>query len=159
MTVLSTYWKQQIIFIMKFFCLSLLLLSVSRVLLSVWQWERVADFQALSKIIVGGLRIDIASLCQLIAIPILLLILLPLTPLKGVYLHRFIRIWCWLILLFLVVMEVSTPVFIVEYDTRPHRLFFEYLKESQRNHGNDSWSVFCCFSAGFKRRSTTCLEN
>ena len=148
MTVLSTYWKQQIIFIMKFFCLSLLLLSVSRVLLSVWQWERVADFQALSKILVGGLRIDIASLCQLIAIPILLLILLPLTPLKGVYLHRFIRIWCWLILLFLVVMEVSTPVFIVEYDTRPHRLFFEYLRNPKEIMGMIVGVYFVVFLLG-----------
>ena len=148
MTVLSTYWKQQIIFLVKFFCVSLFLLSVSRILLSIWQWERVIDFQAFSKIIVGGLRIDIASLCQLIAIPILLLILLPLTPLKGVYLHRLIRIWCWLILIFLVVMEVSTPVFIIEYDTRPHRLFFEYLSRPKEIMGMIFGGYFVVFLLG-----------
>jgi len=31
---------------------------------------------------------------------------------------------CWF---FLVLMEVSTPQFMVEYDTRPNRLYFEYL--------------------------------
>src|SRR5690606_23824359 len=43
---------------------------------------------------------------------------------------RFTFAWCLLVLL-----EVSTPQFIMEYDTRPNRLYVEYLKHPREVFG------------------------
>ena len=77
----------------------------------------------LAPLLVGGLRIDVCLLSMVIALPAVF------SPWFG---HRawaaratawWFRVW-WMLY---VLLEVSTPQFIAEYDTRPNRLYFIYL--------------------------------
>lgn len=111
-----------------FLLFTLVMLSCSRLLLVAWQWSRVAAVDGLWPVLGYGLRFDIIVSCWFIVLPVLVDLLLP--PWQLVQ-----RIWRtieagWFALLFglLVYMEVATPSFIKQYDTRPNRIFFEYLK-------------------------------
>lgn len=103
------------------------LFSISRLGLSLWQFERVSDAQGWWNVFASGLRVDIASVCYLFILPALLTSFLSGEHLAG-------RIWSWILRLWItgglwliVYMEVATPAFIIEYDLRPNRLFIEYL--------------------------------
>jgi phosphoglycerol transferase MdoB-like AlkP superfamily enzyme len=107
----------------RFLLLALVFLTLSRLGLSLWLWSRVQPAGGLWPILWGGWRIDLSLLALICAVPTLL------WPWLG---HRqwptCITAWwyraCWLLF---VLLEVSTPQFIVEYDTRPNRLYVEYL--------------------------------
>lgn len=108
---------------LRFWLASLVLLSASRLALMAWHIDRVAAADAWWPILVGGLRFDIVALCML-SLPVALL-----APWLGHSLlaNRLTAYWyraCWLLLAFL---EIITPTFIQEYDTRPNRLLVEYL--------------------------------
>jgi phosphoglycerol transferase MdoB-like AlkP superfamily enzyme len=107
----------------RFLLLALVFLTLSRLGLSLWLWSRVQPAGGLWPILLGGWRIDLSLLALICAVPALL------WPWLG---HRrwptcltawWYRIW-WLLF---VLLEVSTPQFILEYDTRPNRLYVEYL--------------------------------
>ena len=107
----------------RFIVAALVFLTLSRVGLSLWQGTRVHDAGGIWPILLGGWRIDLSLVAMIVAWPALL------SPWLG---HRewptritawWLRFW-WLAF---VLLEVSTPQFIVEYDTRPNRLWFEYL--------------------------------
>ncbi|WP_212637627.1 LTA synthase family protein [Desulfocicer vacuolatum] len=66
-------------------------------------------------------------ICYLISIPVLLAPLLNGFKKTHTLWRTFAGLWFSCSLLFLFFMEVVTPFFIVEYDTRPNRLFVEYL--------------------------------
>jgi len=107
----------------RFWIAGLLLLTVSRLGLMAWQGARVEAVAGWWPILVGGLRFDIVVLAML-SVPVAVL-----APWLG---HRWLAIrltsaWyiaAWLLLAFL---EVITPAFIQEYDSRPNRLLVEYL--------------------------------
>src|SRR5690606_1802903 len=71
----------------------------------------------------GGLRIDAAQIAMLAGVPALL------GPWIGHYpwADDVVMPWFLLTWFFIVLMEVSTPQFIAEYDTRPNRLYVQYL--------------------------------
>jgi len=99
------------------------MLTFSRLCLVAWQWPRVSAVDGLWPVMFGGLRIDLVMLGMMIALPA------GLAPWFGHFaLAEKITVWwfrlCWF---FLLLLEASTPQFIVEYDTRPNRLYFEYL--------------------------------
>ena len=71
----------------------------------------------------GGLRIDVSFLAMIVAVPAVLSPWLGHRPWPT----RITAWWLRLAWLLLVLLEVATPQFIVEYDTRPNRLFVEYL--------------------------------
>ncbi len=107
----------------RFLLLVVIFLTLSRLALSVWLWSRVQPAGGLWPIVLGGWRIDLSLLAMVCALPLLL------SPWLG---HRrwptcftawWYRVW-WLLF---VLLEVSTPQFILEYDTRPNRMFVEYL--------------------------------
>jgi phosphoglycerol transferase MdoB-like AlkP superfamily enzyme len=112
--------------IVGFILLGVLALSVSRVLLIAWQWERVHVNHSLLSMLVQGLRSDLMTL-GIFAAPALLL----LPPLLAIgRLKWWIRLCCaWLSvsLLLIIFLELATPQFLMEYDSRPNRLFLEYL--------------------------------
>ena len=103
---------------------SLGLLTLSRCLLASWQWQRVRQAGGIGPILKGGLRIDAHQIAIFAGIPALL----------GPWLGHFpiaVMItgwWFQLAWFLLVLLEVSTPQFIAEYDTRPNRLYVEYLQ-------------------------------
>ena len=109
--------------IWRFAAAVLVFLTLARLAFSAWQWTRVHDAGGLWPVLLGGWRIDLSLLAMVIAVPALL------APWLG---HRawptrltawWLRLW-WLLY---VLLEVSTPQFLIEYDTRPNRLYFEYL--------------------------------
>ena len=99
------------------------MLTLVRLALVAWQWPRVSAVDGFWPVMIGGLRIDLVMLGMMIAIPA------GFSPWFGhfAWAEKLTAWWfrvCWFLLLLL---EVSTPQFIIEYDTRPNRLFFEYL--------------------------------
>lgn len=109
-----------------FALIDLILLSTSRLMLSLWQSDRTFSSVDYGKIFFGGFRIDISAVCYLLA-PALLLITFS-TLLKS---NRYIRLPLKVYLvggsMLFLFFELITPTFILEYDLRPNRLFIDYL--------------------------------
>lgn len=118
----------------RFILASMLLLLVSRVALCVWQYRRVRDAGGLWPILRGGLRIDASFLAMVAGFPLLLAPWLGMFAWAQVITLYWFSVW-WLVL---VLLEVATPQFIVEYDSRPNRLFVAYLG-SPREVGSMLW--------------------
>ncbi len=114
-------------FIISAFCL----LTISRCLLSAWQWSRVKQAGGIGPILLGGLRIDANQIAMLAGIPAVLAPWLGHFPLAVAVTAW----WFGLAWMLLVLLEVSTPQFIDEYDTRPNRLYIEYLQHPQEVFG------------------------
>ncbi|MBB5214855.1 hypothetical protein [Parapusillimonas granuli] len=119
--------QQTLIFIIS----SLGLLTLSRLSLVAWQWQRVSAGGGLWPVLKGGLRIDATLVAMLAGLPLLL------SPWLGHYELASIITTAWLLVswFLLVLLEASTPQFIVEYDTRPNRLYVEYLKHPKEVFG------------------------
>lgn len=107
--------------------LGLVILSLSRVGLVLWKFDRVLDTGALLSVLIQGVRVDIMQFGLIALIPVMFA---PLLAIK-----RLFNLWKWLTygwvsvaMVFLVFLEASTPGFIMEYDVRPNRIFVEYLK-------------------------------
>ncbi|WP_029147716.1 LTA synthase family protein [Methylophilus sp. 5] len=109
------------------FISGLLLLSLSRLGLVAWKWERVQATGELCQILLQGVRVDVIQLGLLALIPVLLSPILALPKLFKVW-RGFTFWWVLLSLVLLVFLEAATPGFILEYDVRPNRIFVEYLK-------------------------------
>jgi phosphoglycerol transferase MdoB-like AlkP superfamily enzyme len=114
--------------ILSFFIVMLAVLLLSRFGLMVWQWDRVVAANGIWPILLGGLRMDLMVLAQLTLLPAIV------TPFFSSD-TRLSRVWRYLLAVWLtfwlvvfVVLEVASPSFILEYDTRPDRLFVEYLQ-------------------------------
>ncbi|EJL6400189.1 LTA synthase family protein [Vibrio navarrensis] len=113
--------------ILAFAIVALGLLTASRVLLAVWQADRVSAAEGWLNLIVQGIRVDIATLSWLFILPALLAALFPVQGIFGKIWRILLRLWLVAGLWILVYMELATPPFIMEYDLRPNRLFVEYL--------------------------------
>ena len=107
--------------------LGLIILSLSRIGLVLWKFDRVHSTGELLAVLYQGVRVDVIQLALIALIPILLA---PLLAIK-----RFFTAWKWLTyvwvlvaIVLLVFLEAATPGFIMEYDLRPNRIFVEYLK-------------------------------
>jgi phosphoglycerol transferase MdoB-like AlkP superfamily enzyme len=109
------------------YMISLPILSLSRIGLMIWQSERVAATGAWLEMLLQGVRIDIIQLGLLAIIPLLIA---PLFAHKKAWAwwKKFTYIWVAISVVLLVFMEAASPGFISEYNTRPDRLFIEYLK-------------------------------
>ncbi len=106
--------------------LGVLALGLSRGLLIAWQWQRVVATDSVLSMLVQGLRSDLMTL-GLFATPAL--VLLPPLLLIG-RVNWWLRVCCvWLgaSLIAIIFLELATPQFLMEYDSRPNRLFVEYL--------------------------------
>ena len=108
-------------------------------MLCIWHQRRVKAAGGLWPIIKGGLRIDATLIAMMAGLPILL------GPWFGHYhlADTLTEIWLLTAWSLLVILEASTPQFIIEYDTRPNRLFFQYLKHPRE--------VFGMLWKGYKR--------
>ncbi len=107
-----------------FIICGLTVLTTSRIALTIWQKARVKTAKNLSAIFIGGLRIDALMLAILAGIPLLL------SPWFGhiEMASKLNSAWLLIAWFFLIMLELSTPNFILEYDVRPNRLYIEYLK-------------------------------
>ena len=107
----------------RFWWAALLMLTLSRLCLVAWQWPRVSAVDGVWPILFGGLRFDLVILGMMIVLPA------GLAPWFGHFsIAEKITAWwfrvCWFLL---VLLELSTPQFITEYDSRPNRLSVEFL--------------------------------
>jgi len=111
--------------LMLFFAI-LIIGGLSRVLLVAWQFDRVVETSVWPDIFLHGLRVDLI-MAGMAVVPLLILL-----PILG---HRFswtawkrlAGLWALVVVFGFLFMELATPTFIAEYDTRPNRLFIEYL--------------------------------
>jgi phosphoglycerol transferase MdoB-like AlkP superfamily enzyme len=111
-----------------FFAFALILtLTISRLLLVVWQWERVTDVNMLAPVFVQGLRFDLVLLGLSLVIPVLLFPILATTRWTFPAWQLVLRVYLPVVFVLVLFMELSTPSFIDQFDSRPNRLFFEYL--------------------------------
>ena len=110
-----------------FVILALAGLTLSRLALMLWQWERVQAAGNPAWMLVQGVRADLILLGLLLAIPVLLAPLLAISRWKILW-RRFSYVWCLIALTLLIFIELSTPSFLLQYDVRPNRLYIEYLK-------------------------------
>ncbi|CAM4167127.1 LTA synthase family protein [Shewanella livingstonensis] len=113
--------------IIIFSVMSLIILSVSRLGLSLWQADRVSDAQGWGYIFVQGLRVDFASVCWLWGIAALGTVIFSGEHLVGRAWVMILRLWLTLGLWVIIFLEASSPSFIAEYGFRPNRLYVEYL--------------------------------
>lgn len=109
----------------NFFLIGLIITTLSRIILFFVFKERVTEIEDYWRIFTIGLRFDLIMLCYLAVLPAALISLLPDSILK--YLNGFLNIYFILFLFLFFFMELSTLNFIHEYDTRPNRLFLDYL--------------------------------
>ncbi|MBY7901402.1 LTA synthase family protein [Vibrio fluvialis] len=109
-----------------FALIDLVLLSLSRLMLSVWQSERVFSTTDFGQIFIGGLRIDISSIGYLFA-PALLLVIAATLLRATRYIRLPLKVYLVGGSLLFLFFELITPTFILEYDLRPNRLFIDYL--------------------------------
>ena len=103
------------------------LLTLSRLALSFWMSDRVDAVNGWLTIVLQGIRIDVATLCILLIIPVSISILLS-GPKWLLQIWSFIvKLWLTLVVFLMIYMELTTPSFIAEFNIRPNRLFIEYL--------------------------------
>lgn len=113
--------------IVRMIFIGLITLSVSRILLLAWQYDRVAPTQELLNILLQGVRADLILMCMGAALPVLLALAWGNKWFKNSW-FKFTYWWCLIWLILVLFLELSTPSFIMQYDTRPDRLYIEYLK-------------------------------
>ncbi|QOY96715.1 LTA synthase family protein [Massilia sp. UMI-21] len=106
--------------------LGLAILSLSRLGLAAWQWDRVQATGIAGALFLQGLRADLILLGYFLVIPLLLAPLLA-HRVTARFWRRATVGWATFALVFIVFMELSSPQFIMQYDVRPNRLFIEYL--------------------------------
>ncbi|CAM3699819.1 Lipoteichoic acid synthase 2 [Vibrio aerogenes CECT 7868] len=106
---------------------ALIMLTLFRTGLALWQFDRVSAHDAWSQLLLNGLRVDIATVCWLLIVPAFLSCWLSGIRRLEPFWSLILRLWITGGLMFLIFMEVATPTFIAEYDLRPNRLFIEYL--------------------------------
>jgi len=113
--------------VLVFFVLGMGVLSLSRLMLSLWKSAEISQVGGWGEVLLQGLRVDVASLCLLLAPFAALLLLLP----QRCYHWRWIGItsaaWLATVLTLLASLELATPDFMAEYGLRPNRMFLEYL--------------------------------
>lgn len=107
--------------------LMLLVLSISRLGLFIWQFERVSASGKFLELLLQGVRADLILIGIWLVIPVLAVPLFARAS-TFTYWRKFCHYWALLGLLAIVFIELSTPQFILQYDVRPNRLYVEYLK-------------------------------
>ncbi len=108
------------------YVVGLLILSLSRLLLFIWQYDRVEASGNILQLILLGIRADIIQMGYL-SIPLLLLAPLFINRLGIAVWIKLQSVWLIVAITYIVFMEAVTPAFILQYDLRPNRLFVEYL--------------------------------
>ena len=120
--------RRSVLFPILFFVgINLLILSLSRLGLSLWQSERVSAVDGWLPLFLQGIRIDISALCWLFGVSALFTVLFLNNNTLGNVWRIILRIWFTAGSVFILFMEAATPNFIETFDLRPNRLFIEYL--------------------------------
>lgn len=111
--------------IVSFFLIGLCITTISRILLFFIFKERVVENPNYGQLFLIGFRFDLILMSYIAFLPAVLLSLLPDSVLQ--YIKKFFNIYFIFFLFLFLLMELSTLDFINQYDTRPNRLFLDYL--------------------------------
>lgn len=111
--------------VINFFFIGLLITTLSRFVLFLIFNERVTQTPDYWLIFPIGLRMDIILLSYISFLPTLLLSVLPDNYLQKI--RRFFSFYFLTFLFILFFLELASFDFINEYDTRPNKLFIDYL--------------------------------
>jgi phosphoglycerol transferase MdoB-like AlkP superfamily enzyme len=111
--------------LVNFLLIGLIILTVSRFILFLFFRSRITETPNYGYIFPIGLRMDLIVLCYLLFLPLALIALVPDSFLKKI--QGFLTVYFILFLTMILFMELSTLDFIKEYDTRPNKLFIDYL--------------------------------
>ena len=111
--------------VLNFILIGLLITTLSRIFLFAMFKNRVVSTEDFWMIFPIGLRMDLIILSYLSFLPTLLICLLPDKALFKI--RKFFSFYFILFLFLLLFMELATRDFINEYDTRPNKLFVDYL--------------------------------
>ena len=109
-----------------FALLAVIALTLSRGALIAWQWQRVDATDDLWLLLLQGLRNDLMTIA-LCAAPAVLALPLFLALGRVQLWVRIASVWLGVCLVTVFFLELATPQFLIEYDSRPNRLFVEYL--------------------------------
>lgn len=111
--------------LLSFILIGLLITTISRVVIFLLYKERIVEVEEYWNIFPIGLRFDLIMLSYLSFLPAMMLIFLPhklLVKCNGFLAGYFI-----LMLSIFLIMELATTDFMFQYDTRPNRIFLDYL--------------------------------
>jgi phosphoglycerol transferase MdoB-like AlkP superfamily enzyme len=111
--------------VIAFFGFALIIFLTSRVTLLTLYWDRISAVDSFWMIFPLGLRMDVVFLSLLVFIPTLLLMLLPSRAIRA--LAPLLAAFFAVLSAAVVYMEVATIPFVEQYDSRPNRIFVDYL--------------------------------
>lgn len=111
--------------VINFFLIGLLITTLSRLLLFFVFMTRVTQTPDYWMIFPIGLRMDIILLSYISFLPTFLLVVLPDNYLQKI--KKFFSIYFLFFLFLLFFVELASYDFINEYDTRPNKIFIDYL--------------------------------
>ena len=109
------------------YLIGLPIFSLFRLVLVIWQSERVMATDQIVQVFSQGLRVDLILLGLIVLIPLLISPLFTLYKAWSQW-RFFTFIWLIISITLIVFLEMASFGFIAEYDVRPNRLFIEYLK-------------------------------
>jgi phosphoglycerol transferase MdoB-like AlkP superfamily enzyme len=106
---------------------TLAILWLSRAGMAIWQADRISQAQAWPHIWLQGMRFDAVLLGMIWVFPAAITPWMSLhSATQKIWAHA-LRWYGGVVLLLVAFMELSTPAFIAQYDSRPNYLFIEYL--------------------------------
>ena len=111
--------------VFNFILIGLLILTLNRIFLFTIFNERVIETEHYFQLFSIGLRFDLILLCYISFLPFVLITFLPNLILNRT--SKFFNIYFIFFLFLILVTELATLDFIHQYDTRPNRLFLDYL--------------------------------
>ena len=112
--------------VLGFLLIGMAALSLSRMVLIAWQWPRVDVTNSLFSMLLHGWRSDLITL-GIFAAPIVVLLPVFVAIRRIDWWSRVAFVWLTFSLTAILFMEFASPQFISEYDSRPNRIFIEYL--------------------------------
>ena len=121
-----TRWAGPYISLVHMLLIGLAALSLSRLALVAWQWERVKAAGIVGTMLVQGVRADLILLGYVLVIPVVLAPLLAHAITARLWKNVVVS-WAALALVTILFLELSSPQFIMQFDVRPNRIFIEYL--------------------------------
>lgn len=110
-----------------FFGVGLASLSLSRTGLSLWHANAVTEADGWVRVLLQGVRVDVATMCMFLGIAACLYLVLPDLVVRNKWFQFSMAVWLTLSITALVFLEAVTPTFMQEYGLRPNRTFVEYL--------------------------------
>lgn len=111
--------------IFNFIVFGLIITTLSRLFLFFLFKDRVVETQDFWYIFPIGLRMDLILLCYMSFLPAVLITFLPNQWLK--FTNKFLVFYSFLFLFLILFVELATPDFVKQYDTRPNKIFLDYL--------------------------------